>query len=69
MSNALAAMDAAALAGARAETALLAAQVLADGPAGASPLELMRITAALDRVGLRDIALSIMLERLIVELA
>jgi len=69
VSNALAAMDAAALAGARAETALLAAQVLEDGPAGASALELMRITAALDRVGLRDIALSIMLERLIVELA
>ena len=69
VSNALAAMDAAALAGARAETALLAAQVLEDGPAGASPLELMRITAALDRVGLRDTALSIMLERLIVELA
>ena len=69
VSPALAAMDAAALAGARAETALLAAQVLDEGPAGASALELMRITAALDRVGLRDIALSIMLERLIVELA
>lgn len=69
VSPALAAMDAAALSGARAETALLAAQVLDEGPAGATPLELMRITAALDRVGLRDIALSIMLERLIVELA
>jgi len=62
-------MDVAALSGARAETALLAAQLLEDGPAGASALELMRITSALDRVGLRDIALSIMLERLIVELA
>lgn len=69
VSPALIAMDSAALAGARAETALLAAQVLDDGPAGASALELMRITAALDRVGLRDIALSILLERLIVELA
>ena len=69
VSPVLTAMDAAALAGARAETALLAAQVMDEGPAGASAIELMRITAALDRVGLRDIALSIMLERLITELA
>ncbi|WP_330198720.1 hypothetical protein [Hyphobacterium lacteum] len=65
----LAAMDAAAMAGARAETALLAAQILDDGPSGASPMEMMRITGALDRVGLRDIALSVVLERIIVELA
>lgn len=69
VSPALSAMDAAAMAGARAETALLAAQVLADGPAAASPTELMRITAALDRVGLRDMAHALVLERLIVELA
>ncbi|WP_421790599.1 hypothetical protein [Hyphobacterium sp.] len=69
VSPALIAMDAAALSGARAETALLAAQVMEEGPAGASALELMRITSALDRVGLREIALSVLLERLIVELA
>lgn len=68
-SPALATMNAAAMAGARAETALLAAQVLADGPAGASPTELMQVTIALDRVGLRDMALALVLERLIVELA
>lgn len=69
VSPVLSAMDAAAMAGARAETALLAAQILDEGPAGATPIEMMRITAALDRVGLRDIALSIVLERIIVELA
>jgi hypothetical protein len=69
VSPALAAMIAAAIAGARAETALLAAQVLENGPAQASPTELMHITTALDRVGLRDMAFALVLERLIVELA
>jgi hypothetical protein len=59
----LAALDAAVRAGVRGEAALLAVGVLADPAASGNPDAFSRAIAALDAVGLRDAALSILLER------
>ena len=59
----LAALDAAVRAGARGEAAVLAIAVLSDPDSGNSPDAFSRAIAALDAVGLREAALSLLLER------
>lgn len=61
----LAALDAAVRADARAEAALLAISVLADPVAAGSPDALSRAIAALDAIGLREAARSLLLERVV----
>jgi len=67
--NYLAGMEAADFAGARAETLLLAAAALSEGGDSVSAQGLMRVCAMLDRVGFRDMALKLVLERIILEIA
>ena len=67
--NYLAGMEAADFAGARAETLLFAIAALSDGPEAVSAQALMRVCAMLDRVGFRDMALKLVMERIILEIA
>lgn len=67
--NYLAGMEAADFAGARAETLLLAIAALSEGGDSVSAQGLMRVCAMLDRVGFRDMALKLILERIILEIA
>jgi hypothetical protein len=67
--NFLAGMEAADFAGARAETLILAIAALSGETDTVSAQALMRVCAMLDRVGFRDMALKLVVERIILEIA